>query len=97
MKLEPTFWVVKIRSGGITFTKGMRITPIERNMTIDDAYVRAEVERQQKVVMYRSGTTAMPQGRIISIERRDPTKPRPAHIGHWEKGGIILEPSRKLI
>jgi hypothetical protein len=96
--MQPTYWTVKIQCGSVIFRKGMKITPTDRNTVIEDDYVRREVERQQQTMMYREGRTAMPEGRIISIERRDPTKPTPAHVGHWQKHGVIFTPpERRMI
>lgn len=73
------------------FRKGIKVTPTEQHLVIDRQFVIERVKEQQNTWMHRLGRTAMPEGEIIYCEERDPTKPTPAHVGHWQTGGILLD------
>jgi hypothetical protein len=77
------------------FRKGIKVTPMDSKMEIDREYVMKVVREQQSTWMHRLNRTAMPEGEIIYCEQRDPTKPTPAHVGHWQRGGILLDMKEK--
>jgi hypothetical protein len=87
-----TYWTVEVKSGAYTHRKGVCVTQTDARLKdVDENYVRNEVLTLQAVTSPTTGLPRFPIGEIVSIKRRDPNKPVPAHIGSWEHGGIAIQ------
>lgn len=90
--MNRSVWSVHIKSGAYLHRKVMVITPLSKDVVVDEAYVRNQVKTQQGQRGQRSGAPMMPAGEIVKCEPRDKSLPLPSAAGQWENG-LTLQPA----